>query len=130
MARRLKGGMPRLFKDNRCPEAKRLREIYDDIEKRFPLSDGLCRRMAGLAARAWVDYEAISRELNALTSTHRLARSSKATLAVSRLRRRQSALVGSFLGGLRTLESMTGKTGGQDLAKAFELAMQSEACPE
>jgi hypothetical protein len=125
MARRLKGGMPKLFKDNRCPAAKRFREIYEDVGKRFLLTDGLARRIGGLTAKAWLDYETITRELTALTGP-RLRLHVKQAVVVNRLRRRQSSLVGAFLGGLRTLEAMNNKTGGQDLAKAFEHALRAE----
>ena len=124
MARQLKGGMPRLYKDSRSSAAKRLREVYQDIGNRVPLTDGLSRRIAGLAAKAWLDYEATAHELTALT-TPRLRLHAKQAVIVSRLRRRQSSLARAFLGGLRTLEAMSGKTGGQDLAKAFEHALKS-----
>lgn len=117
--------MPRLFADNRRPEAKRFREIYQDIQARYPLEDGISRRIAALTAKAWLDYEQVSKELTPLTKKI-LARTAKRALSINRLRRRQASLVSAFLGGLRTLETMTGKAGGQDLAKVFELALKAE----
>jgi hypothetical protein len=98
MARGLKGGMPKLFADNRCPDAKRLREIYQDIAKRFPLEDGLSRRIAGMTGMAWLNYEQLGREVAKLTSK-RLKRSGKGSMDVQRLRRRQGSYAGAFLGG-------------------------------
>ena len=121
----LKGRMPRLFPDNRRPEAKRFREVYEDIEGKYTLEDGISRRIAALTAKAWLDFEQISRELAPLTKKI-LPRTSKRALSVNRLRRRQASLVGMFLGGLRTLDSISGKPVGADLAKAMEMALKAE----
>ena len=122
MARALKGGMPKLFADNRCPDAKRLREIYQDIEKRFPLEDGLSRRIAGMTGMAWLNYEQLGREVAKLMS-RRLKRNGKGSTDVQRLRRRQSSFAGAFLGGLRTLQGLTNQTGEPDLARAIQSSM-------
>ena len=80
MAKALKGKMPRVLKDHRTVFGKRLRAVYDDLAGRFPLQDGVARRIAVLAARAWLDYE------DASTSMDR-SRRVKGTEA-NRLRRR------------------------------------------
>jgi len=94
--------MPRLYPDHRRTIPRRLRQVYEDIATRFPLTDGVARRLAVLAARAWIDYEALSGEIAAL-SNGRGRR--KAAPMITRLRRRQAAYAGQFLGGLRSLEA-------------------------
>ncbi len=118
MPRALKGRMPRTLGDHRSTVSKRLRVVYDDLEQRFPLRDGISRRVAVLAARAWLDYENLSEE------TERLAASrprepearQKAAFQLTRLRRRQSSFAGQFLGGLRTLEGLSNGHGKDSFA--------------
>ncbi len=113
--RRLKGAMPRTLGDHRTTLAKRLRAVYDDLGQRFPLQDGVTRRVALLAARAWVDYE----EMAKATSRRR-----KAT-ETNRHRRRQATCAGQFLSGLRSLEALTSNGhGGKDLALLIQQAQR------
>ncbi len=109
--RRLKGAMPRTMSDHRSTLAKRLRVIYDEIGTRFPLQDGVSRRIALLAARAWLDYEDLAKQTT---------RQRKAT-EINRLRRRQATCAGQFLSGLRQLEALTtdGHSKGFDIADAL-----------
>ena len=106
--------MPRTLSDHRGTLAKRLRRVYDEIGARYPLQDGVARRIALLAARAWVDYE----ELAKATSQRR-----KAT-EINRLRRRQATCAGQFLSGLRSLEALTSDDHGKGVDLATALAMQ------
>jgi hypothetical protein len=96
--RRLKAAMPRAYADHRTTAAKRLRVVYDDLGARFGLAetDGVCRRVALLIARAWIAYEDVTRDLEA---PHK-------GLAIRRLQRRQRAALGQFTAGLRDLEEL------------------------
>ncbi len=114
MPRALKGRMPRTLPDHRSTLAKRLRVVYDEISKRYPLQDGVARRVALLAARAWCDYEDMAKA----TSRQR-----KAT-EINRLRRRQATCAGQFLSGLRSLEALTSDGHGKGVSIADALAMQ------
>ena len=107
MARRLKGGMPRIHDDNRCSDAKRLREVYFDLDARYGLSqrDGVTRRVAVMTAQSFVDYQAASRL--AAEASQRKASKTQA-LDASRLRRRQTSYARAFLGGLALLQQMAG----------------------
>ncbi len=108
MSRALKGRMPRTLPDHRSTLAKQLRGVYDDIGGRFSLTDGVSRRVALLAARAWLDYERLSRESEQLASHRPREKDARQRVAfqLTRLRRRQSSFAGQFLGGLRTLEGL------------------------
>ncbi len=109
MARKLKGGMPRTLGDHRSTVAKRLRHVYDDLQEKFPLKDGVSRRVAVLAARAWLDYEKLSQETERLSASRPREKDARqrAAFQLTRLRRRQSSFAGQFLGGLRTLEGLS-----------------------
>ena len=109
MSRALKGRMPRTLPDHRSTLAKQLRDAYDDIAGRFSLTDGVARRVALLAARAWLDYERLSRESAQLAASRPREKSRRQhhALQLSRTRRRQSSFAGQFLGGLRTLEGLS-----------------------
>jgi hypothetical protein len=96
MPRVLKGRMPRAYADHRTTAAKRLRPVYDDLDARFGLADGVSRRVALLVARAWLDYEAVTRDLE---GKHK-------PLTLRRLRRQQRAALGQFTTGLRDLEEL------------------------
>ncbi len=108
MPRALKGRMPRTLGDHRSTVSKRLRVVYDDLEQRFPLRDGISRRVAVLAARAWLDYENLSEETERLSASRPREKDARqrAAFQLTRLRRRQSSFAGQFLGGLRTLEGL------------------------
>ncbi len=107
--RALKSKMPRTLSDHRSTLAKRLRRVYDEIGTRYPLQDGVARRIALLAARAWLDYEDLAKQ----TTRQRKA------MEINRLRRRQASSAGQFLSGLRQLEALTNGHG-----KGFDLATE------
>ncbi len=109
MPRALKGRMPRTLSDHRSNLAKRLRHVYDDLQEKFPLKDGVSRRVAVLAARAWLDYEKLSQETERLSASRPREKDARqrAAFQLTRLRRRQSSFAGQFLGGLRTLEGLS-----------------------
>jgi len=88
--------MPRLFDDCRCTNHRRLRAIYRDLEAQFGLTTGVARRIAILAARSWLDYEAASQELE---------RPHKAPTA-RRLRRLQRSHAGAYLSAVKSLEAL------------------------
>jgi len=92
----LKGRMPRLFRDGRCTDNRRLREVYEDLAEQFGLASGLARRLAASVARAWLDYEAVTRDLE---MPHK-------PLALRRLRRQQRAALGQFNAGLQQLADL------------------------
>ncbi len=124
MSRSLKGRMPRTMGDHRSTAAKRLRVVYDDLQERFPLKDGVSRRVAVLAARAWLDYEKLSQETERLSASRPREKDARqrAAFQLTRLRRRQSSFAGQFLGGLRTLE---GLANGNDKGP-FKMLAESE----
>lgn len=117
--RRLKAAMPRCYADHRTADAKRLRRVYDDLASRFKDLDGVARRVALLAAESWMAYEDLGIEIE------RASGKRKSTLSLSRLRRRRQSAAGQFLGGLRSLEALTGGNGdGRGLDLAAMLAHQ------
>ncbi len=116
MPKALKGRMPRVLPDHRSTLAKRLRAVYDEIGKRYPLQDGVARRIALLAARAWVDYEDMAKA----TSQRRKPKATE----INRLRRRQATCAGQFLSGLRSLEALTSDSDGKGVDLTTALAMQ------
>jgi hypothetical protein len=72
---------------------------------RFHLTDGISRRVAVLAAKAWLDYAALAQEIADYSTRTNNQKRAAATLA--RLRRRQAGFAGAFLGGIRTLATMS-----------------------
>ena len=124
MPRALKGRMPRTLSDHRSNLAKRLRHVYDELQEKFPLKDGVSRRVAVLAARAWLDYEKLSQETERLSASRPREKDARqrAAFQLTRLRRRQSSFAGQFLGGLRTLE---GLANGNDKGP-FKMLAESE----
>lgn len=94
----LKARMPRCLPDHRSSSAKRLRRAFDELAERFPLTDGVTRRLALLAAQAAVEHEDASALLEI---GHRQKR------VMNRLRRRQRQAAGAWLSGIRHLEEMT-----------------------
>ena len=122
MPRALKGRMPRTFGDHRTTLAKRLRVIYDDIGSKYPLNDGISRKVAAITAQTWLNYEECSREVTHLTGRKRVHE--KQATILNRIRRRQSVFASQFLGGLRTLSNLTGTGDGADLAKSFQQSLE------
>ncbi len=121
----LKGKMPRLYPDHRRALPRRLRAVYADFEARFPLRDGISRRLAVLAAQGWLVYQDIATEANALAARRR--RKGKVSADLSRLRRRQASAAGQFISGLRSLEALDAGNGrGQDLARAIAAAQTAQ----
>ena len=122
MPRSLKGYMPRVLDDHRSRHAKQLREVYMELIAKYPLRDGVSRRVAVITAKAWLDYEEISREVQQLTGRRR--HHQNVAVIQTRLRRRQSSYMGQFMGGLRTLANLS--NGNQlDLAKNFQEEIES-----
>jgi hypothetical protein len=97
--RRLRGGIPRLYQDNRCTDAKRLRQVYAGLAEQFNLTGDLACRLAGSAARAWLEWEDVQQELN---RPHK-------PLTLRRLKRQSRSAHAAFTSGLKTLEAMCGK---------------------
>ncbi len=118
MPRALKGQMPRVFGDHRSSHAKQLREVYLELNEKYLLKDGISRRIAVIVARAWLDYEAITKEVIQLSGRRR--HHQKIATMQTRLRRRQVSYAGQFLGGLRTLDALTNGGARFDLAKQFQ----------
>jgi len=112
--RTLKDRMPRTLSDHRSTLAKRLRRVYDEIGTRYPLQDGVARRIALLAARAWLDYEDMVKQTTRM----------RTAMEINRLRRRQATCAGQFLSGLRQLEVLTSDGHGKGFDLAAELGRQ------
>jgi len=102
----LKGKMPRILPNHRTGPARQIREVYNEIAERFALNDGVARRVAVLAAKAWLDYLAVGEELAKIPAP-KSTRGGKALAMIARMRRRQAAHVGQYLAGLRALAVMT-----------------------
>jgi len=114
--------MPRVFGDHRTTLSKRLRVIYDDIATRYPLNDGISRKVAAITAQTWLNYEECSREATQLSGRKRVHE--KQATILNRIRRRQSTFAGQFLGGLRTLATLTNGGSNNDLAKEFQKTLE------
>jgi hypothetical protein len=94
--RRLRDGLPRLFGDNRCTKARRLRHVYADLAERYNLATGVSRRVAALCASAWLEVEDLS---SALERPHK-------AIVARRLKRQLRAARGAWQAGLRDLAGM------------------------
>ena len=105
--------MPRTLPDHRSTLAKQLRHVYNDIDARFPLKDGIARRVGVLVARSWLEYEQVSRESERMAAQRprEKSRRQQHALQLTRSRRRQPSFAGQFLGGLRMLEGLNNGNG-------------------
>ena len=90
-----------------------LRQVYQEIADRFGLKDGVSRRIAALASQAWLNYEALGREIESYSP--RTTDRKRVAASLARLRRRQSGYASAYLGGLRTLAALTGAGAGKEL---------------
>lgn len=124
VSKALKGKMPRLFTDHRSTPSRQLRAVYDELRERFPLNDGVARRMAVMTARAWLEYQTISAELSAVTA-RKNGRARTLTI-IARLRRRQAAYAGQYLGGIRALATLTTNPTSREAFNLFEELARQE----
>jgi hypothetical protein len=99
---RLKDGKPRRYADHRRLEAQPYNKAFAAVAERYPPPDRLGRRLVGLVADLWVEYE-------------RLASTRKRTARTASARRKTAGLI---LGGLRAVaEGQTNGAAAPDLAR-------------
>lgn len=69
--RRLKGGLPRRFKDHRTRTARLYREAYLTIVERYQPRDRLAARVTAMASDLLLDYETLRQSKAATSSAKR-----------------------------------------------------------
>lgn len=100
----LKGRMPRVLPDHRSHEGKRLREVYLEFMGKLSDAPGPARRIGVMTAEAWIQYEDLGVQIA------RAKKNKRSALEIRRLKKERRLAAGHYLGGLRELSALEGKS--------------------
>jgi hypothetical protein len=112
--------MPRCCDDHRRTEGRRISAVFAELMEGLPGAPRLARRVALLAAQAFVSYQDVTLQIG------RARRNKRSAVEIRRLEKQRRLSAGNFLQGLRELQAMVDRDGNRppDLARKIQAAQQ------